>query len=386
MRVGGVSAEGIVASRHGTLLILVTEDWYFCSHRLPLALAARDAGWRVVVATRVGEHGERILEAGLVLRPLSLRRRGASLAGELAALWELCRLYRAERPALAHHVAMKPVIYGTLAALGAGTPRVVNAIAGLGFVFSSSSLKARLLRPVIRLAYRFVLNRRRVRVLVQNTDDARAVAGLGVEPSRVTTIPGSGVDVERFRPGPEPEGSVVAALVARMLVDKGVEDAVAAARILAEGGEPVRVRLVGPPDPDNPASLDAGALRAWAAQGVVDWCPGTDDVRGVWAQAHIALLPSYREGLPKALLEAAACGRPLVATDVPGCREVVVHGETGLLVPPRDPGALAAAIGTLARDPGLRQRLGAAARERVCRLFDQQRIVEQTLALWRDAR
>jgi glycosyltransferase involved in cell wall biosynthesis len=373
------------AGRRGTLLMLVTEDWYFCSHRLPLALAARDAGWRVVVATRVVEHGERIRAAGLALRPLRLRRRGASLAGELAALWELLRLYRAERPAVAHHVALKPVIYGTLAALSAGTPRVVNAIAGLGFVFISPCLKARLLRPAIRLAYRFVLTRRRVRVLVQNADDARTVASLGVDPSRVATVQGSGVDLERFRPLPEPEGRVVATLVARMLVDKGVEDAVAAARLLAHAGEPVRVRLVGPPDPDNPASLDAGVLRAWVAEDVVDWCPGSDDVPGVWAQSHIALLPSYREGLPKALLEAAACGRPLVATDVPGCREVVVHGETGLLVPARDPRALAKAIGTLARDAGLRRRLGAAARERVCRLFSQERVVEQTLALWNEA-
>jgi len=364
-----------------TLLYLVTEDWYFCSHRLPVARAARDAGWRVVVATRVARHGESIAREGFVLRPIRMRRRGASPWGELAAIAELARLYRRERPALVHHVALKPVLYGTLAAHLAGVPRVINAIAGLGFVFASRSLRARAARPLVRAAYRLALTPRRVRVVVQNEHDARTVRALGAA-GRVHVIPGSGVDLDRFRPLPEPEGPLVVSMVSRMLEDKGVCELVAAAREVRRVRADVRFRLVGPPDPDNPASISPDRLRAWQQEGVVQWCPGTQDVPAVWAASHVAALPSYREGLPKSLAEAAACGRSLITTDVPGCRDVAGGGEAGLLVPPRDAAALARAVLRLAEDPALRHRLGRSARARAERCYGEQRIVADTLALY----
>jgi glycosyltransferase involved in cell wall biosynthesis len=364
------------------LLFLVSEDWYFCSHRLPIARAARDAGWRVVVATRVREHGAHIEAEGFELRPIGMRRRGVAPWRECAAVLELVRLYRRERPAICHHVAIKPVLYGTLAALLAGVPRVVNAIAGLGFVFSSDSVHARVLRWPVRLAYRMLLRPARVQVIVQNAHDARAVAALQVARERIVTIPGSGVDLVRFAPSEEPTGPVVVAMVSRMLADKGVVELVEAARQVKAALPQVQVLLIGPPDPDNPASVPEAQLRAWSGQGVVRWCPGTDDVPAVWARSHIAVLPSYREGLPKSLLEAAACGRAIIASDVPGCSDVVVHGETGLLVPPRDAAALARAIARLAGDPALRRRLGDAARARVERLFAEPQVIAQTLALY----
>jgi glycosyltransferase involved in cell wall biosynthesis len=222
----------------------------------------------------------------------------------------------------------------------------------------------------------------RVQVIVQNAHDARAVAALQVARERIVTIPGSGVDLVRFAPSEEPTGPVVVAMVSRMLADKGVVELVEAARQVKAALPQVQVLLIGPPDPDNPASVPEAQLRAWSGQGVVRWCPGTDDVPAVWARSHIAVLPSYREGLPKSLLEAAACGRAIIASDVPGCSDVVVHGETGLLVPPRDAAALARAIARLAGDPALRRRLGDAARARVERLFAEPQVIAQTLALY----
>ncbi|MYE01249.1 MAG: glycosyltransferase family 4 protein [Alphaproteobacteria bacterium] len=365
----------------GTLLFVVTEDWYFCSHRLALARAARAEGWRVVVATRVDRHADDILGAGLELRPLSMRRRGMSPPGELRTLLELVALYRREHPTVVHHVALKPVLYGSLAAFAAGVPAVVNAVAGLGFVFISRSFGARALRPLVRAGYRLAFAGRGTRVVVQNDDDEAKVRDLGVNPERIALIRGSGVDLDRFAPGPEPDEPVVVTMVSRMLRDKGVFELVEAARRLSRSHPSLRVRLVGPPDPENPASIDTETLEALAREGIIEWCPGTDDVPGVWARSHVAVLPSYREGLPKALLEAAACGRPMVSTDVPGCRDVVRHEHTGLLVPPRDASALASAIARLADDPELRARLGRGAREHV-RDFAEAPIVGQTLELY----
>ena len=367
------------------LLFVVTEDWYFCSHRLPLARAAREEGFEVLVAARMDRHVDRIAAEGLRPVPIRMRRRRANPWHELRTIAELVRLYRRERPDIVHHVAMKPVIYGTLAALLAGVPAVVNALAGLGYVFTSSDLRARLLRAPVRAALRLLLGARRVRTIVQNPDDARALEAIGVPGPRVLVIPGSGVDTDAFRPAPEPEGAVVACMVGRMLRDKGVAELVAAARRLKATLPSLRVLLVGPPDPGNPASIPEATLRAWAGEGVIEWTGPRDDVADLWRAAHLGVLPSYREGLPKSLLEAAASGRPMVATDVPGCREIVVDGETGLLVPPRDADALADAIGRLASDRDLRERMGAAARERVVARFSEPRIEPEaeTLALYR---
>ena len=296
---------------------------------------------------------------------------------------ELVSLYRREKPDIVHHVAMKPVIYGSLAALLARVPRIVNALAGLGYIFTSTHVRARLMRMPVRLALRRLLSAGQGRTIVQNPDDRRTLRELGIPETRIAVIPGSGVDVHRFHPVPEPEGPVVVCMVSRMLWDKGVGELAAAARRLKAEAASLRVWLVGPPDPENPASISEGQLGQWVEEGILEWLGPQADVAAIWQRAHIAVLPSYREGLPKSLLEAAASGRPMVATDVPGCREIVKENETGLLVPARDPGALAAALSRLAGDAALRRRLGAAARERAVERFSQERIARETLALYR---
>jgi glycosyltransferase involved in cell wall biosynthesis len=345
------------------LIYLVTEDWYFRSHRMPMARAARDAGFEVVVATRVNTAADRqAIEAeGFRVVPLAWTRGSRNPVRELMEMAAIARLYRQEKPDIVHHVAMKPVLEGGIAAWIADVPAIVNALTGLGAVFIGSGLTVRLLRPAIRVILRVALDHPRSRLVMQNPDDLDLMLRKGlVSPDRAVLIPGSGVDIARFAPSPEPSGPPTAAIVARMLWDKGVGELVEAARILKQRGVTLRVRLAGPRDDHNPAAIPLATLEGWVREGIVEWSGEVKDIAALWHDTAIAVLPSYREGLPKSLLEAAASGRPMIATDVPGCREVVRHGETGLLVPPRDPQALADALATLAGDAALRQRYGAA--------------------------
>ncbi|AUB84527.1 glycosyltransferase family 4 protein [Candidatus Thiodictyon syntrophicum] len=358
-----------------------TVDWYFCHHYLALARAVREAGFTVSVITGVAEHADLIRDAGLDLIPLAVSRKGMNPLRELQSILALKRILRCLRPALLHNIAQKPVLYGTLAARLAGVPAVVNGVAGMGYLFTSGSGRARLLRPLVGRAYRALLAAPNVRVLVQNPDDQRQVRRLtGVEP---VLIPGSGVDLTRFVPRPEPPGPPVVVLASRMLWDKGIGEFVAAARLLRERGSPARLVLVGKPDPGNPASVAEDQLRDWAREGCIQWWGYRADMPAVMAAAHIACLPSYyREGLPKFLIEAAAAGLPLVTTDATGCREAVEPEKNGLLVPPRDPDALADALERLAGDEDLRRRFGARSRVLAQERFDATRIHGATLAVY----
>ena len=365
------------------VLMLVSEDWYLCSHRLPVGRALREAGADVVVVTRIRDHAEPIRAAGLRLRPTQLDRSGVNPLHDRETIGELLRIYREERPDIVHHVALKPTLYGAFCAARTGVPLVVNALGGLGFLFMARSLRARVLRRGVRFCLRLLLNRPNSRTILQNRDDiGLLVAKAGVRPDNIVLIRGSGVDVDRFRPSPPPDGVPVAVCVSRMLHDKGIGELVAAARLLRKKGVPIRVRLVGATD-DNPASIDERLLAEWKAEGAVEVAGHSTDIAGEYARAHIAVLPSYREGLPKSLLEAAAAGRPMVATDVPGCREICRDDETGLLVPARSVEPLAAALERLARDPDLRERLGRRAREVAVAEFAEEIVVRQTLDLYR---
>lgn len=382
--IDGIAAPDGRSSRAPRLLFAVGDDGFFLSHRMAVARAALDAGFDVSVACPVAAHGDAIRARGVRVFPIPMTRGRVAPLADLRALAALRRVYRAERPDLVHHVAMKPVIYGAAAARLAGIPASVGALTGLGYVFSSSDARARALRPPLRRALRWALGARGSFCLVQNPDDAAFVAGLGVDPRRIATIPGSGVDTVRFRPEPEPKGPVRAVMVSRMLWAKGVGEFVAAARLARARAPEPRFVLVGEPDEGAPAAVPAARLEAWRDEGVVEWRGRSADVAAVWREAHIAVLPSrYGEGLPKSLLEAAACGRPIVAADAPGSREIARDGETALLVPPRDPEALAGAILRLAGDAALRARLGAAGRALAEREFSEARVAEATLALWR---
>ncbi|HWI25966.1 MAG TPA: glycosyltransferase family 4 protein [Stellaceae bacterium] len=367
------------------LLYLVTEDWYFWSHRLPMAKAAQRAGFAVGVATRVAEHGERIRGEGFALHPLNWRRGSTGPLASLAAIAEIARLYRRERPRIVHHVALKPAVLGSVAALLAGVPAVVNAVTGFGFVAASPSLYARLLRKPVSLALAHLIERANSRVIVQNEDDRRLLIALNpaAEP-RIGVIRGSGIDLGRFAVTPEPPAPpVVAGFAGRLLADKGVAVLVEAQQRLRRHGLDLRLLIAGTPDPENPSSIDAATLARWRSLDGINWLGQVQDIRELWQRAHIAVLPSRREGLPKSLLEAAAMARPLIASDVPGCREVARDGLNALLVPPDEPEALARALERLASDAELRLRFGAASRALVESDLAAEAVGAATVALYR---
>lgn len=363
------------------LVYLVSEDWYFISHRLPMARAARDAGYEVHVATRVVACGEQIEREGFVLHPIPWRRGSINPLPILATARAVRRLYREIKPDIAHHVAFAPAVLGSLAALGLPM-RKLNALAGLGFVFTSGTAKARLLRPFARHVLKFLLTRPGTTVLVQNPDDRAMVSRLGIADAHIALIPGSGVDTDVLTPLPEPDGPFTVGFVGRLLYDKGVQVLVRAQELLRERGARVRVILAGAPDPSNPASIPDDILQRWRQMEGLSLPGHVSDVRAIWAQAHVAALPSRREGLPKSLLEAAACGRALIATDVPGCREIARPGVDGLLVPADDATALADAIEHLMRDRDLRLLYARNARQIVVDEFSSAHIAKAIVALY----
>ncbi len=363
------------------LLYLVSEDWYFVGHRIDLAKATLEAGYAVAVATRVGEHRDTILDAGIELLPLGLKRSGRNPITEISSVREIARAYRTFKPHIVHHVALKPVLYGALAARLTRVPAVVNALTGLGYAFSSDDAKARLIRPILERGYAMAL--RGSHVILQNSGDLALLTSRGiVSGTQCTVVPGAGVRLDDFSPVPESDGEPLVILPARMLRDKGVVEFVAAARILKKEGIAARFALVGHPDPENPASIEESQLRAWVAEGAVEWWGWQADMSRIFQSSHIVCLPSYREGLPKALIEAAACGRPVVTTDVPGCRDAIIPNETGLLVPARDAKQLAGAIARLIKSPALRQTMGRNARTLAENTFSIERIAAETIAIY----
>lgn len=364
------------------LLYLVTEDWYFVSHRLPMARAAREAGFEVHVGARVAQHGKAITDEGFALHPLPWKRGSADPVAFLGTVRALRALYRELRPDLVHHVALQPSIVGSLAALGLPMA-VINAVAGMGFTFTATSPQARVARFLMKAMMRRLFNRPASVVLVQNPDDQAALAALGIAQERIVRIPGSGVDIERLRPLPEPGGPPVAAYVGRLLEDKGLRTLLDAHTRLTERGQPVRLLLAGDPDPANPGTISATLLEQWRRRPGVELLGHVTDIRSVWEAAHMAVLPSRREGLPLSLLEAAACGRPLIATDVPGCREIARAGINAILVPVDDAEALATAMGRLAGDPALRAQYGGASRGLAEAEFSSDRIGREVVALYR---
>lgn len=369
----------------GRLVYVVTEDWYFCSHRLQLAIKAKAAGFDVWVLTRVQQHGDVIRAAGLHLIPIRMVRRKTSISGEVRSILELSRLFRQVRPNIIHNVALKPVVYGTVAAWMARAGVVVNAIAGLGWVFVSRSLKARVLRVVAPSVLRRILGAGWV--IVQNPDDLSFLRKLGVKPRGVHVVKGAGVDLSIFSSTEELRTEMpVVMLLGRMLWDKGVGEFVEAARTLSSRGIRARFVLVGGKDSSNPAGIPGHVLGQWVQEGVIEWWGHRDDVPSTYAQANLVCLPSYREGLPKSLVEAAACGRAIVATDVPGCKEVVRHGFNGLLVPARNASALSDAIERLLDDENLRRQMALNGRRLAEEEFSLAYVVRETLAVYEECR
>lgn len=371
------------------LLFLVSEYSYFCSHRLNLAKAAQKSGFEVALATRCPDHLENNHTANIKIFPLRyFTRSGLNPYKQLRLCLELFQIYKIYKPDIVHHVAIKPVILGSFIARWLRIPKVVNTLGGLGYLFteeqSEKKLKKTLLRFMTCQIFRVIFSQKNSTLILQNQDDVDIlVQKNAVCPKQVVIIQGAGVDMNAFplKPYP-PEPPVIIVCVARMLWDKGIGELVAAASLLKKQKVPAKIILYGLPDPENPASIKTEQLQAWHDQKIITWKGYCRDVANVYAQCHIAVLPSYREGLPKALLEAASCGRPIVTTDVPGCKEVVQHQQNGLLVPVKDSKALAQALMRLIQNPKLRLQMGKQGRHRVATYFSDTLIHQQTLAVY----
>lgn len=366
------------------LMFVVNNPAFFMSHRVPVALAAQQAGYDVHVATMDGPAVADIQALGMTHHAIPMTRSGKHPLQELGTLLALVRLFRRVRPDVVHLVTIKPVLYGGIAARIARVPGMVAAISGLGFVFLSNSLKMRMVRAVVARLYRVALGHPNSRVIFQNANDRDLLKSLGaVRDEQVVMIRGAGGDLDAYRASPEPPAPpVVVTMVARLLRDKGVREFVEAAAMLRARGVPVTMQLVGGLDAGNPASATQQEVDAWQRDGAVQALGERSDIAELYAASHIAVLPSYREGLPKSLIEAAACGRAVVTTDVPGCRDAIEPGQTGLLVPVRDAQSLADAIARLAEDAALRQRMGAAGRALAESEFDIKRVARVHVELY----
>ena len=368
------------------LLFIVNIDWFFLSHRLPIAIEALNQGYEVHVATGISNKLEELRLHGFFVHQLPIGRGRTIFVNEVRAFWRILRVLIKIRPDVVHLVTIKPVLYGGIAARIASVPAVVAAISGLGFVFMAKGWRAAITRFLVSCLYRASLGKRNLKVICQNPDDRETLMEIAHLPlEKVVMIPGSGVDLTTYKVMPLPQGVPVVIMAARLLRDKGVNEFVAAAQMLAQRNVAVHFWLVGDPDPGNPAAITRDELSAWENEGAVTILGYRSDIPNLFSKANIVVLPSYYgEGLPRTLVEAAACGRAVVTTDHPGCRDAIESGRSGLLVPVRDPLALADAIQRLIDDPELCQSMGQAGRALAEREFSIVKIVDTHMKTYKE--
>jgi glycosyltransferase involved in cell wall biosynthesis len=366
------------------ILFVVNCPAFFISHRLPVALAARRQGYEVHVATMPGDEVDQICAVGLTHHELPLTRSGVNPLNELFVFTAIYKLFRQLKPELVHLVTIKPVLYGGFAARLARVPGVVAAVSGLGFVFIAKGFKASLIRVGVMNLYRLAFGKRNLRVIFQNPNDRNSFIEAGaLTADKAMLIRGSGVNLADYPATIEPEGSPVIIMASRLLRDKGVLEYVQAARLIKQQGVDAKFILVGGPDVHNPATVTDEQLKEIKNNGDVELLGFQEDIPALLAASNIVVLPSYREGLPKVLVEAAAAGRAVVTSDVPGCRDAIEVGVSGLLVPPRNPEALAKGIQILINDPELRKKMAEQGRYLAEREFDLNKIVKAHLEIYR---
>ncbi len=366
------------------IILTANTDWFLYNFRYALIHDLREKGFDVGLVSPPGEFIQHFLADGFIWHPWKLQRRSIAPWLELYSLFDIAKIYQRERPDIVHHHTVKSVLYGSIAASLVGIPSIVNSISGRGYVFLGGNLKPRVIRMLIWPFYRYALRNVSARVIFENQADLDFFSKAGfVFEERHQLIESVGADPERFSPTPEPmNGQTVIVMAARTLWDKGVGVFVEAARLL--GGR-FRMVLVGEPDPGNPTSLKVEMLNDWHRQGLIEWWGWKNDMEHVYAQSNIVALPTmYGEGVPRTLIEAAACGRPIVATDIPGCRSIVQHEKNGLLIPPNDPPALALALERLASDPALRKRMGAEGRKIILENFTHAKINTITMQVYQN--
>jgi glycosyltransferase involved in cell wall biosynthesis len=367
------------------LLLFANTDWYLYNHRLALARMAREQGMEVSLVSPKGNYVEKLRAEGFPWFELPLDRSGMNVLREALAVLRCTRLYKSLQPDLVHHFTVKPVFYGSLAARWAGVPALVNSITGLGYLFTNPSPYVTVIRWLLKPIYMRAMAHPNQRIIFQHEGDLQAYLELGlVRREDTTIIPGSGVNLTRFQPRDEPPEPPLILMATRMLWDKGVGDLIEAVRRMQAHRITARVALVGRPDEGNPSSIPAEQLEEWQREGFAEWWGHQEDMPAIFAQSHIVVLPSYSEGVPKCLIEAAAMGKPIVASDLPGCRAIVQDEWNGLLVAPRDPVALSKALQRLVTDRNLRRSMGHNGRKIVEERFDDRIINQKNLTIYNE--
>lgn len=368
------------------VLLVSNTAWYLYNFRLPLARALRGAGYEPVFVSPRDAYVQRLVDSGFGWIELKINRQSRDPFVELATLYRFIALYARERPVAVHHFTIKCVIYGGIAARLTRTGAVVNSITGLGHIFVDRGWVTRGLRQFVKLLYRLALGSERMRVIFENKDDLNSFVTLNlVSPDKTSLIRSTGVDLSRFAPAPETAGSgsePVVLFASRLIAEKGIAEFIGAARICAGRGVKGRFQVAGALDEGNPSSISPEQLAEWKAEGIVDFLGHVDEIHALIGRCAIVVLPSYREGVPRILLEAAAMSKPIVTTNVPGCREVVSHGVNGLLVPAKDPDSLASAIESLLGDEQARKNMGEQGRRRVVGEFGDTEIAKNTLKVY----
>ena len=365
------------------ILFIIVEDRYFLSHRLHLAQYAIKKGYQVGLLCKISKHKEFLENEGIQVFDWSLVRGSFNLFFEIKAIYEILITLLKFAPDVLHAVALKPVIYASFASKLVFLKSRVFALGGLGFIFSSDKILAKLLRPLIVLVLKFTFSGNKSRLIIQNIDDKRTLINLKViRDEKIDLIKGAGVDMKIFSFIKEPSQIPEVILPARLLWDKGVGEFVLAADILKKRGINAKFTLLGETDPHNPECIPDDQIEDWKKEGAVDVAGFQDDMAKCIQNCAVVCLPSYREGLPKSLLEAASCGRPIVTTDVPGCREIVQDGVNGYLVPSKDPDLLAEALSRLLTDRKLREVMGLKGREFVERGFSAEIVAIKTEKIW----
>ena len=366
------------------ILIVANTDWYLYNFRMELIRSLVKLGWEVVLVSPSGPYTARFAEEGAAWREWRVGRQSIAPWREIGSILQLGRIYQEEQPDLIHHHTNKAVIYGSLAAAHCKTARVVNSIPGRGYVFSNTQLKALLLRPVVRFLFRIAFRKEVVKAAIfENPDDRQYFTRSNLVAHKSThLIQSVGVNIDQFAYSTYPGGKPIIVMASRMLWEKGVANFVRAAQNLQHSVD-VRMVLVGMPDEGNPTSIPENTLREWTREGAVEWWEWQEDMRAVYQQCALVVHPTtYGEGVPTVLLEASASGRAVIATDWPGCREAILDGRTGLLVPPNDSQALAETIRELLGKPEACARMGLAGREFVSKHFSTQAINQATISIY----
>jgi len=368
-----------------TLLFVVNVDWFFVSHRLPIALAAIEQGFEVHLACGITNKRDLLESHGIIVHPLALSRSGVGVLNELKTLSQLFSVIKKVKPNITHSVTIKPVLYSNIIARLLKVPIRVSSISGLGYVFIANGLKAKLFRLFISVLYKLALTGSQT-IIFQNKADRDTLKTLGaVKTEQEVFIRGSGVDLNLYPVAKEPKNKPVVMLIARLLIDKGVNEFAEAAKIIKLTKSDIRMVLVGDADLENPKSISPKLLSHWGDEGIVEHWGFSTDVATSMAKANIIVLPSYREGLPKSLIEAAACGRAVITTDVPGCRDAIEPDKTGLLVPVKSTELLAAAILKLIDDETLRHEFSVNGRKLAESAFDINDVISKHLTIYKQA-